>query len=322
MQQTTSTLLQEFLKEDEYDTMKYIDDTESLITNTKILLKGIVNGDLSFEALKEKLLEIDTDLTYQNETLEEDLDQLQKQQDKLEQQYLLLKKEEEKQSDIYLKRIEKVKNDIEEKDFTIQQMEFLYHKLENIIQKNISKKIDPPFCLADVEQFFKENDSIKKEYKTLQEKREKLIKEYNQLLRENLDYRVLDEKMDVNKIKDVLEEVSAIDQLEKSGEKKVAELESRYSELILECNKLTIQIKNIINSLEGLNIDHPRLDRELGIINKQFNPVEDRLNRTYTAMYENKEWADIDKEPPEKPKIASVKTSKAKRRMHKKTAII
>jgi hypothetical protein len=35
-------ILQEFLREEEADTMKYIDDTENLVSSTKMILNGVV----------------------------------------------------------------------------------------------------------------------------------------------------------------------------------------------------------------------------------------------------------------------------------------
>ena len=45
--------------------------------------------------------------------------------------------------------------------------------------------------------------------------------------------------------------------------------------------------------MEGLNIDNPRLNKELNLINKELYPYENRLNRSFSAMYENEDWKDI-----------------------------
>ena len=37
-------ILQDFLKDEETETMKYIDETETLVSNTKMILKGIVTN--------------------------------------------------------------------------------------------------------------------------------------------------------------------------------------------------------------------------------------------------------------------------------------
>ena len=51
--------------------------------------------------------------------------------------------------------------------------------------------------------------------------------------------------------------------------------------------------KSITKTLEGLNIDNPRLNKELNLINKELYPYENRLNRSFNAMYENEEWKDL-----------------------------
>ena len=124
-------------------------------------------------------------------------------------------------------------------------------------------------------------------------KKNVLLKEYNNLLRENLNLKSKDESFEIAKIKDVLEEISTMGTLQKEAESKIRKLQERYSQLSNECNDLTEQIKSITKTLEGLNIDNPRLNKELNLINKELYPYENRLNRSFTAMYENEEWKDI-----------------------------
>ena len=83
--------------------------------------------------------------------------------------------------------------------------------------------------------------------------------------------------------------------LQKEAETRLQKLQLRYTQLTKECNGLTEQIRNITKTLEGLNIDNPRLNKEINIINKEIFPYEQRLNRSFTAMYENEEWKDVDK---------------------------
>ena len=120
------------------------------------------------------------------------------------------------------------------------------------------------------------------------------------------------------KIKDVLEEIATMGNLHKEAEKRIEKLNIRYSELTQECNSLTEQIKNITKTLEGLNIDNPRLNKELALISKEIYPYESRLNRTFTQMYENEEWKDIQ---PYSLKNKYSKTKKAKKK-HTMTTLI
>ena len=50
-------ILQDFLKDEENETKKYIDDTENLVSLTKMILKGVVSDDLDYSQIKEKLQE-------------------------------------------------------------------------------------------------------------------------------------------------------------------------------------------------------------------------------------------------------------------------
>ena len=55
-------ILQDFLKDEETETLKNIDDTENLVSKTKMILKGIVTGEYDYSIIKERLAEIDNDL--------------------------------------------------------------------------------------------------------------------------------------------------------------------------------------------------------------------------------------------------------------------
>ena len=269
-------ILQDFLREEESDTMKYIDDTENLVSSTKMILNGVVTGDMDYNQIKEKLSEIDKDLTSDCENLNKEL-----------------QKQEEKCTENYLQRIEQLKNELEDKEFTIQNMERLYVELENIIKDNMAHKREQLLSLEQFDNFVGQNDRIKKECELLEEEKNRLLKEYNNLLRENLNLKSKDESFEIVKIKDVLEEISTMGTLQKEAESKIRKLQDRYSQLSNECNDLTEQIKSITKTLEGLNIDNPRLNKELNLINKELYPYENRLNRSFSAIYENEEWKDI-----------------------------
>ena len=69
-------ILQEFLKEEESDTMKYINDTENLVSSTKMILNGVVTGQMDYNQIKEKLTEIDQELTADCNNLNKELQKL------------------------------------------------------------------------------------------------------------------------------------------------------------------------------------------------------------------------------------------------------
>ena len=286
-------ILQEFLKEEEADTMKYIEDTENLVSSTKMILNGVVTGEMDYNQIKERLAEIDKDLTSDCENLNKELLKLNEKDKEIERNTLELQKQEEKCTENYLQRIEQLKNELEDKEFTIQNMERLYVELENIIKDNMAQKREQLLSLEQFDNFVAQNDKIKKECELLEEEKNKLLKEYNNLLRENLNLKSKDESFEIEKIKDVLEEISTMGTLQKEAESRIRKLQDRYSQLSNECNDLTEQIKNITKTLEGLNIDNPRLNKELSLINKELYPYENRLNRSFSASYENEEWKDI-----------------------------
>ena len=286
-------ILQEFLKEEESDTMKYIEDTENLVSSTKMILNGVVTGEMDYNQIKEKLTEIDQELTADCNVLNKELQKLNEKDKEIEKNTVELQKQEEKCTENYLQRIEQLKNELEDKEFTIQNMERLYVELENIIKDNMAQKREQLLSLEQFDNFVAQNDKIKKECELLEEEKNKLLKEYNNLLRENLNLKSKDESFEIEKIKDVLEEISTMGTLQKEAESRIRKLQERYSQLSTECNDLTDQIKSITKTLEGLNIDNPRLNKELNLINKELYPYENRLNRSFTATYENEEWKDI-----------------------------
>ena len=288
-------ILQDFLKDEETETMKYIDETETLVSNTKMILKGIVTNEFDTEQIKEKLSEIDNELTNDCANLEKELQSLVNTNKEIEEKTIELQKQEEKGTESYLQKIEKLKNELEAKEFAIQNMERIYVELEDIIKTNLSKQQEPILTLEEFDDFVSQNERIKKECEELEEEKNKLLKEYNNLLRENLNLKSKDESFEIEKIKDVLEEIATMGNLQKEAETRLQKLQLRYTQLTKECNGLTEQIRNITKTLEGLNIDNPRLNKEINIINKEIFPYEQRLNRSFTAMYENEEWKDVDK---------------------------
>ena len=286
-------ILQEFMREEEADTMKYIEETENLVSSTKMILNGVVTGEMDYNQIKDKLTEIDQELTTDCNILNKELQKLNEKDKEIEKNTLDLQKQEEKCTENYLQRIEQLKYELEDKEFTIQNMERLYVELENIIKDNMAQKREQLLSLEQFDNFVAQNDKLKKECELLEEEKNKLLKEYNNLLRENLNLKSKDESFEIEKIKDVLEEISTMGTLQKEAESRIRKLQDRYSQLSNECNDLTEQIKNITKSLEGLNIDNPRLNKELNMINKELYPYENRLNRSFSASYENEEWKDI-----------------------------
>ena len=169
-------ILQEFLKDEENETMKYIDDTENLVSSTKMILNGVVNGNLDYSQIKEKLLDIDKDLTNDCENLNKELEKLNENDKEIEKNTLELQKQEEKGTEAYLQKIEQLKTELENKEFTIQNMERLYIELENIIKDNLQKGNEQLLSLEQFDNFVCQNDRIKKECDELEDQKNNLLK--------------------------------------------------------------------------------------------------------------------------------------------------
>ena len=154
-------ILQDFLKDEETETLKNIDDTENLVSKTKMILKGIVTGEYDYSIIKERLAEIDNDLVTDCENYNKDLENLTKEENEIAKQTIDLQKQEEKGTEAYLQKIESLKNELESKEFTIQNMERIYIELETIIRNNMQKGKDQLLPLEQFDTFVSQNDIIK-----------------------------------------------------------------------------------------------------------------------------------------------------------------
>ena len=71
----------------------------------------------------------------------------------IEKNTLEFQKQEEKSTENYLQRIEQLKNELEDKEFTIQNMERLYVELENIIKDNMKNYREQLLSLEQFDNF-------------------------------------------------------------------------------------------------------------------------------------------------------------------------
>ena len=71
----------------------------------------------------------------------------------IEKNTLEFQKQEEKCTENYLQRIEQLKNELEDKEFTIQNMERLYVELENIIKDNMKNYREQLLSLEQFDNF-------------------------------------------------------------------------------------------------------------------------------------------------------------------------
>jgi len=267
-------ILNDFLKDEETENMKYIEETENLVSQTKMFLKDLVSGQLDFEALNEQLEDIETELETDCNIMQGEINTLQTMDKNIEKQITEVQTQEEIGTKDYLKKIEDLKNELESKEFTIQNMERLYVELENIIKDNIQKGNEQLLTMEQFNDFLSQNDKLKSEIKKLENEKERLNKDYNNLLKENLNLRSKDESFEIEKVKEVLDEVGAKGLSQKEAEKKITALQNKYKQLNQECNQLNEKINKLTKNLRGLNIENEKFNEELNNINQEINPPE------------------------------------------------
>ena len=267
-------ILNDFLKDEETENMKYIEETENLVSQTKMFLKDLVSGQLDFEALNEQLEDIETELETDCNIMQGEINTLQTMDKNIEKQINEVQTQEEIGTKDYLKKIEDLKNELESKEFTIQNMERLYVELENIIKDNIQKGNEQLLTMEQFNDFLSQNDKLKTEIKKLENEKERLNKDYNNLLKENLNLRSKDESFEIEKVKEVLDEVGAKGLSQKEAEKKITALQNKYKQLNQECNQLNEKINKLTKNLRGLNIENEKFNEELNNINQEINPPE------------------------------------------------
>jgi chromosome segregation ATPase len=280
--QNRKKILEEFWKDEESETMKYIDDIEQLVSSTKTLLKDLVSGELDYDTLKDRLDNMESELSNECDYLTQDIQNLTSLSKTSERLSSDLQKQEEKGTKSYLKKIDDLKRELEIKEFKIQNMERLYVDLENIIKENIRNGSDQLLTLEQFSQFAAQNDELRQECEALDEEKKQCLEDYNILLRENLNLRSKDESFEFEKVKDALDELSAMGNLQKEAEQRINKLQDKFKDLNKECNELTEQIRDLTKSLESLNIDNVKLNREIALISKELHQHKKRLNRSFT----------------------------------------
>ena len=155
-------------------------------------------------------------------------------------------------------------------------------KVENIIKENIRTGNEQLLSLDQFKEFVDQNDKLNEEVLNLEIEKKSLLEDYNNLLRDNLNLRSKDESFELEKIKDALEEISLIGNLQKEAELKISSLQKKFKDLNQECTDLTQQIKLITKNLESLNIDNVKLGKELALINKELYYNKKRMNKSFT----------------------------------------
>lgn len=310
-------ILKEFLINEEKDNLKNMNLSESLITGTKKIIEVLIGENYDYTMLSMYLEELQDLLSNEDESLDSSIKELSKIESKLNEELIEIQSGNEKKIEQFMSKMEGLKKKEENKDMEMNLIEKKYKELSGILK---SYAFNPKLCSKHLNIFFEENNLLKAQVEKLKKTKEDLIMNYKRILRENLNHKAATEQFDFKKINDFLEEISTEDNL-RNHRQRIKELDNAYYDVVDQYNALVEQISNVVRSLEGLNIDNPRLDKELEIINKEMYTGNKRLNRSFTQMYENPDWDEIDKDfyIKAKAKKNAYKNMAKKRAFHKST---
>ena len=88
-------ILNDFMKDEENENLKYIQETESLVSQTKMFLKDLLSGQVDFDILNEQLEDIQTELENDCSVMKGEINTLKVMDENIEKQITTLQKEEE-----------------------------------------------------------------------------------------------------------------------------------------------------------------------------------------------------------------------------------
>ena len=284
---TRKKILNDFMKDEENENLKYIEETESLVSQTKMFLKDLLSGQVDFDILNDQLEDIQTELENDCNVMKGEINTLKAMDENIEKQITNLQKEEENGTKEYMNKIESLKNELESKEFTIQNMERLYIELEDVIKDNIQKGNEQLLTMEQFSDFLNQNVRLKEEIKQLEQEKIKLDEKYSQVLKENVALRKNDEEYDKQKIDEILKSFEIKDKNKKEGAiKKINEYKKNQKKLNEEYNKIVNKIKKLINSLKGLDIENKNFNIHLNNIQNELiaNDLENYLRKRYKSI--------------------------------------
>ena len=279
---TRKKILNDFMKDEENENLKYIQETESLVSQTKMFLKDLLGGQVDFDILNDQLEDIQTELESDCNVMKGEISTLKALDETIEKQITMLQKEEENGSNEYKNKINSLKNELESKEFTIQNMERLYIELEDVIKDNIQKGNDQLLTMEQFNNFLNQNVRLKDEIKQLEIEKVKLDEKYSQVLKENVMLRKNDEEYDKQRIEEILKSYDK--EKNKSGKeealKKINEYKNKQQKLNNEYNNIAEKIDNLILNLKGLNIESKNFNDHLNNIKSELLNSELELYQT------------------------------------------
>ena len=281
---TRKKILNDFMKDEENENLKYIEETESLGSKTKMFLKYLLIGQVDFDILNDQLEDIQTELENDCNIMKGEINTLKTMDENIEKQIENLQKEEENGSKEYMNKINSLKNELESKEFTIQNMERLYIELEDVIKDNIQKGNDQLLTMEQFSDFLNQNVRLKEEIKALEQEKIKLDEKYSKILKENVSLRKNDEEYEKQKIEEILKEFENKGKNKEGKEealKKINEYKKKQKKLYDEYNNIKIKIENLINTLKGLNVENNNFNYYLNNIQNELitNNLENYISK-------------------------------------------
>ena len=268
---TRKKILNDFMKDEENENLKYIQETESLVSQTKMFLKDLLSGQVDFDILNDQLEDVQTELESDCNIMKGEISTLKAMDENIEKQISALQKEEENGSNDYKNKINSLKNELESKEFTIQNMERLYIELEDVIKDNIQKGNEQLLTMEQFSNFLNQNVRLKDEIKELEQEKMKLDEKYSQVLKENVLLRKKDEEYDKQRVEDILKSYDK--EKNKTGKdeaiKKINEYQNKQNKLNKEYDDIKEKIENLILNLRGLNIESNNFNQHLNNIKNE-----------------------------------------------------
>ena len=201
----------------------------------------------------------------------------------IEKQISALQKEEENGSNDYKNKINSLKNELESKEFTIQNMERLYIELEDVIKDNIEKGNEQLLTMEQFSNFLNQNNKLKEDIKQLEQEKIKLDEKYSQVLKENVMLRKKDAKFDKDNLDDILKSYDK--EKNKTGKeealKKINEYKIKQQKVNNEYNDIKNKIEKLILVLKGMNIDNKNF-------NEHLKNIQNELISNELDIYQNR----------------------------------
>lgn len=256
-------ILNDYLKDEESENKKYIEETENFVSSTKLFLKDLFSSELDFDTLNDELEDIQTELETDSNLMKNELDSLNIIEQNVEKQLHDTQKEEENNIRDFNKKMSNLKNDLESKEFTIQNMERLYIELENVIKNNIQKGNEQLLTMEQFNDFLSQNAALKQEIIDKEKLKEKLDNQYIKLLKRNTDL--------------IAKRLGNID----VGDDDALKSKKNQNE------QLYSSIMKSIKFLKGLNVENDKFENEL-------YDIEELIGKTSSkSLFKNKSYDNI-----------------------------